>query len=187
MVTALRRARMSQPEFRDRISTFTVIFPNHTLLADDVVEWINTRGEHGLNESQCVALATLRSSRLLDNRSYRRATGVDSQVARSERQDEVHLGAHAPSETATHRSSTLSSSTGSAGIQPGRVSTPVVPTRVASGYSSAARFPSTARWLLSSRRTGATRVGCVRRRRSGRSPLPPAHRLDDRALSAKVV
>jgi len=93
MVTALRRARMSQPEFRDRISTFTVIFPNHTLLADDVVEWINTRGEHGLNESQCVALATLRSSRLLDNRSYVGGHGIlnaDGQVSERWRPSELN-------------------------------------------------------------------------------------------------
>ena len=101
MVTALRRARMSPPEFRDRISTFAVTFPNHTLLADDVVEWINTLGEQGLNDNQCVALAALRSGRLLDNQSYRRATGVDSQVARSELRDLVSRGLVV--QTGTHR------------------------------------------------------------------------------------
>ncbi len=89
MVVALRRARMSPPEFRDRIGNFSVTFPNHTLLADDVVEWINTLGEQGLNDNQCVALAKLRGGELLDNQSYRLATGVDSQVARSELRDLV--------------------------------------------------------------------------------------------------
>jgi len=32
MIKSLRAARMSPPEFRDRISTFSVTFPNHTLL-----------------------------------------------------------------------------------------------------------------------------------------------------------
>lgn len=67
-------------------------FPNHTLLGDDVVEWINTLGAAGLNDNQCVALAMLRSGELLDNQSYRRSTGVDSQIARNELRDLVSRG-----------------------------------------------------------------------------------------------
>ncbi len=92
MVAALRRAGMSPPEFRDRISTFTVTFPNHALLGDDVIEWISALGEQGLNDNQCVGLAKLRGGELLDNRSYRAATGVDSQVARGELRDLVSRG-----------------------------------------------------------------------------------------------
>lgn len=92
MVAALRRAGMSPPEFRDRISTFTVTFPNHALLGDDVVEWIGALGEQGLNDNQCVGLAKLRGGVLLDNQSYRAATGVDSQVARSDLRDLVSRG-----------------------------------------------------------------------------------------------
>ncbi|MGH3698278.1 MAG: ATP-binding protein [Pseudonocardiaceae bacterium] len=92
MIKKLRAARMSPPEFRDRIGTFSVTFPNHTLLGDDVVEWINTLGEAGLNDNQCVALAKLRSGEFLDNQSYRRTTGVDSQIARNELRDLVSRG-----------------------------------------------------------------------------------------------
>ncbi|MGQ0774667.1 MAG: ATP-binding protein [Pseudonocardiales bacterium] len=37
MIAALRAARMTPPEFTDRLSRFTVTFPNHTLLGNDVV------------------------------------------------------------------------------------------------------------------------------------------------------
>ncbi|MGI9003684.1 MAG: ATP-binding protein [Pseudonocardia sp.] len=92
MISALRQARMSPPEFRDRIGSFTVTFPNHTLLGDDVVAWINSLGADGLNDNQCFALAMLRDGETVDNRSYRRFTGVDSQVARSELRDLVARG-----------------------------------------------------------------------------------------------
>jgi ATP-dependent DNA helicase RecG len=89
MVKALRAAHMSAPVFTDRISYFSVTFPNHTLLGAEVVAWINSLGEHGLSDSQCLALAILREGELLDNQSYRVATGLDSQVARTELRDLV--------------------------------------------------------------------------------------------------
>lgn len=89
MVKALREARMSAPVFTDRISYFSVTFPNHPLLGEEVVAWINSLGEHGLSDSQCLALALLRDGELLDNQTYRAATGLDSQVARSELRDLV--------------------------------------------------------------------------------------------------
>lgn len=92
MISALRKARMSPPEFRDRIGTFTVTFPHHTLLSDDVVAWISSLGAEGLNDNQCIALAMLRDGETMDNQSYRRATGVDSQIARSELRDLVARG-----------------------------------------------------------------------------------------------
>lgn len=92
MISSLRQARMSPPEFRDRIGTFAVTFPNHTLLGDEVVAWINSLGEVGLNDNQCFALAMLRDGGTMDNESYRRVTGVDSQVARSELRDLVGRG-----------------------------------------------------------------------------------------------
>ena len=42
-------------------------FPNHTLLSEDTVRWITSLGEHGLTDSQCVALAMLREEEILDN------------------------------------------------------------------------------------------------------------------------
>lgn len=92
MISSLRRARMSPPVFRDRIGTFAVTFPNHTLLGDEVVAWINSLGEVGLNDNQCFALAMLRDGATMDNESYRRVTGVDSQFARSELRDLVGRG-----------------------------------------------------------------------------------------------
>lgn len=84
MINALRLARMSLPEFKSRVSTFSVTFPNHTLLGDKTIEWINSLGEHGLSESQCVGLAILRDGGYLDNQSYRTETRVDSRVATQE-------------------------------------------------------------------------------------------------------
>jgi ATP-dependent DNA helicase RecG len=89
MLDSLLTAGMSRPRFEDRISSFIVTFPNHTLLSEDTVRWIATLGERGLSDSQCVALALLRGEEVLDNRAYRTATGVDSRVATAELQDLV--------------------------------------------------------------------------------------------------
>jgi ATP-dependent DNA helicase RecG len=89
MIDSLRASHMSSPQFTDRISTFQVTFPNHTLLNNDLVTWINSLGEHGLSDSQCLSLAALRKGELLDNQSYRAASGLDSQVARAELRDLV--------------------------------------------------------------------------------------------------
>ena len=89
MLDALLTAGMSPPRFEDRISSFTVTFPNHTLLSEETLRWITGLGEHGLTDSQCVALAILREEEVLDNRAYRTATGVDSRVATTELQSLV--------------------------------------------------------------------------------------------------
>jgi len=89
MVDSLLTADMSPPRFEDRISSFTVTFPNHTLLSEDTVRWITALGEHGLTDSQCVVLAILREEEVLDNRAYRTATGVDSRIASAELRDLV--------------------------------------------------------------------------------------------------
>src|ERR1022692_2680597 len=89
MLGSLRAAGMSPPRFDDRISSFTVTFPNHTLLGEETVRWITSLGEQGLTDTQCVALAMLRDEEALDNRAYRDATGVDSRVATAELQDLV--------------------------------------------------------------------------------------------------
>jgi ATP-dependent DNA helicase RecG len=92
MIGALRQARMSPPEFQDRIGSFTVTFPNHTLLGEDAISWINSLGEDGLNDNQCFVLAMLRDGGTVDNQTYRQVAGVDSQVARSELRDLVSRG-----------------------------------------------------------------------------------------------
>jgi ATP-dependent DNA helicase RecG len=89
MLDALLTAGMSPPQFEDRISSFVVMFPNHTLLSEEILRWITGLGEHGLTDSQCVALAILREDETLDNRAYRTATGVDSRVATTELQNLV--------------------------------------------------------------------------------------------------
>ncbi|WP_433827183.1 ATP-binding protein [Actinoplanes sp. CA-015351] len=89
MLDALLGAGMSPPRFEDRVSSFIVTFPNHTLLSEETLQWIRELGEPGLTDSQCVALAMLREEEILDNRSYRAATGVDSRVATGELQDLV--------------------------------------------------------------------------------------------------
>ncbi|MFD6951864.1 MULTISPECIES: ATP-binding protein [unclassified Nocardiopsis] len=89
MLQALRAAHMSPPSFTDRLTSFKVVFPNHTLLDGEAVRWINKLGEHGLTDSQCIALALLRLGEPLTNPRYRAATGVDSRVATSELQDLV--------------------------------------------------------------------------------------------------
>lgn len=92
MISALRQAQMGAPDFQDRIGSFTVTFPSHTLLGEDVVAWIGSLGEDGLTENQCVALATMRDGGSMDNQTYRRHAGVDSQVARIELRDLVARG-----------------------------------------------------------------------------------------------
>lgn len=71
MLDSLRAAGMSPPQFTDKISSFLVAFPNHTLLSEETVSWIRSLGERGLTDGQCIALALLRDEEVLDNRTYR--------------------------------------------------------------------------------------------------------------------
>jgi ATP-dependent DNA helicase RecG len=90
MMASLRHAGMSPPTFKDRITAFEVIMPNHALLDDDTVAWLNHLGRDGLRDSQCIALALMRRGEILDNARYRAVTGVtDSRVATFELQDLV--------------------------------------------------------------------------------------------------
>jgi len=92
MIRSLRAASMHPPTFHDKIATFAVVFPNHSLLSADVVAWIHSLNERGLTDSQCLGLAMMRDGEFLDNRTYRNATGVDSRVATLELQDLVRRG-----------------------------------------------------------------------------------------------
>jgi ATP-dependent DNA helicase RecG len=89
MIASLRAAGMSPPKFIDRISSFQVTFPNHALLSDETVDWLKHLGERGLSDSQCIGLAMLREGQILDNQSYRTATGLDSRIATQELGDLV--------------------------------------------------------------------------------------------------
>lgn len=89
MIGALRSAGMGLPQFKDRISSFTVTFPNHTLMSDEVVSWLTDLEEDGLTDSQCTALALMWQGQELDNQTYRSATRIDSRLATSELQNLV--------------------------------------------------------------------------------------------------
>lgn len=82
MRRALADAGMEPPEFHDNIATFDVVFPNHTLLDRDTLEWMTDLGLEGLNGPQMIALALARRGVVLNNKSFRTATGVaDSREA----------------------------------------------------------------------------------------------------------
>ncbi|MEU7996181.1 ATP-binding protein [Micromonospora sp. NPDC049060] len=90
MIASLRRAGMGPPVFRDKVTSFEVIMPNHALLDDDTVHWLSTLGREGMRDSQCIALALMKRGEVLDNAKYRAVTGVtDSRVAYFELQDLV--------------------------------------------------------------------------------------------------
>jgi ATP-dependent DNA helicase RecG len=89
MLDSLLAAGMGPPQFHDKISSFLVTFPNHTLLGEETIGWIRGLGQQDLTDSQCIALALLREEGVLDNRAYRNATGADSRVATSELRDLV--------------------------------------------------------------------------------------------------
>lgn len=90
ILAALRGAGMSPPNFRDRITSFEVDFPNHTLLDEETLTWLRQLGREQLRESQGTALAIMRRGEIMDNTRYRAATGItDSRVATFELQDLV--------------------------------------------------------------------------------------------------
>lgn len=84
MLAALRQAGMTPPQFQDRISSFAVTFPNHTLLDEDTLRWMARLGAYWVNDNQRMALALMKRGETLTNSVYRRATGVDSRVATKE-------------------------------------------------------------------------------------------------------
>lgn len=92
MLAALRQAGMSPPHFADRIATFQVTFPNHTLLDGDTLRWLETVGAFDLTDSQRMALALLKRGEEVTNASYRQISGLDSRVVTRELGDLVHRG-----------------------------------------------------------------------------------------------
>ncbi len=92
MVAALREAGMDPPIFHDRIATFQVTFPNHSLLDDDIVDWLRGIGAGDLSNTQLLGLARMRRGEVLSNGSFRSGTGLDSRVAGAELRDLVDRG-----------------------------------------------------------------------------------------------
>jgi len=82
MIQSLRRAGLEPPRFDDRIATFVVTFPNASLLDAETVRWLSRFD--GLTEEQRLGLALLRHGHVLDNTTFRQATGLDSRVATRE-------------------------------------------------------------------------------------------------------
>ena len=92
MLAALRQAGMSPPDFADRIATFQVTFPNHTLLDAETLRWLESVDGFDLTDSQRMALALLRRGEGVTNASYRQVSGLDSRVATRELGDLVQRG-----------------------------------------------------------------------------------------------
>ncbi|XVV13595.1 ATP-binding protein [Actinoplanes sp. CA-131856] len=85
MLVALSTVGMEPPRFIDNISTFTVEFPNHTLLDEDALAWLTSLPVPPLSRSQMTALVMMRNGAVLTNSSYRSLTGVlDSRMATRE-------------------------------------------------------------------------------------------------------
>lgn len=74
MLQALRSAGMSPPRFEDRISTFSVTFPNHTLLGEDTLVRLTDLGQDDLTDSQCLFLIQDCAALLLEARPEVAAT-----------------------------------------------------------------------------------------------------------------
>ncbi len=92
MLAALRQAGMGPPRFMDRIATFEVAFPNHSLLDAETLRWMERIGGADLTDSQRMALALMRQGETLTNLVYRQLTGQDSRVVTRELGDLVSRG-----------------------------------------------------------------------------------------------
>lgn len=74
------------------VATFRVTFPNHSLLDEPTLAWLDTMGVEGLTDSQLLALARMRRGEVLSNERIRATTGLDSRVAGLELRDLVDRG-----------------------------------------------------------------------------------------------
>ncbi|WP_329488586.1 putative DNA binding domain-containing protein [Kitasatospora sp. NBC_01246] len=85
MRIALAAAWMEQPNFIDDVASFTAEFPNHTLLDEEALAWLQELDGNPLTRSQMTALVMMRNGATMTNSSYRAATGIqDSRVASRE-------------------------------------------------------------------------------------------------------
>lgn len=93
MFMTLGEAGMERPQFTDSIATFTVEFPNHTLLDEEAIAWLTALSAPPLTRSQMTALAMMRNGAVLTNSGYRTSTGVrDSRIATRELRELVDAG-----------------------------------------------------------------------------------------------
>ncbi len=92
MLAALRQVGMSPPQFEDRIATFQVTFPNHTLLDEETLRWLERVGGGDLTDSQRMGLAMVRHGETITNSLYRQLTGLDSRIVTRELGELVSRG-----------------------------------------------------------------------------------------------
>ncbi|WP_084467092.1 ATP-binding protein [Nocardia arthritidis] len=85
MRMALTEAGMEPPRFLDDIASFTAEFPNHTLLDEEALNWLQSLDNRPLTRSQMTALVIMRNGATMTNSAYRMATGIqDSRAASRE-------------------------------------------------------------------------------------------------------
>nr|BFE64802.1 hypothetical protein GCM10020063_093280 [Dactylosporangium thailandense] len=90
---ALTEAGMEPPHFTDSVSSFTAEFPNHTLLDQEALEWLQSLDNRPLSRSQMSALVMMRNGVVMTNSAYRASTGMqDSRTVTRELRDLVERG-----------------------------------------------------------------------------------------------
>lgn len=83
---SVRRAQMKPPSFFDQAIRFTVVMPNHALLAPEELEWLTALENRatGLSDVQRHALVMMRRGTLFTNSAFRGEFPMDSRDARRE-------------------------------------------------------------------------------------------------------
>jgi ATP-dependent DNA helicase RecG len=92
MLRTMKSAGLSPPLFDDQVATFTVTFPNHTLMDAEAMAWLKSLGQEGLTDTQAQALVHLRDGETLTNSTYRGRFVLDSRVVTQELGDLVRRG-----------------------------------------------------------------------------------------------
>lgn len=92
MLSSLRAVGMKPPEFDNEVAVFRVTFPNHTLLDEASLRWLESIGGASLSDNQRWALAYLRQKGEISNPEYRRLTGQDSREVSRDLRHLVHQG-----------------------------------------------------------------------------------------------
>ncbi|MGH3246291.1 MAG: ATP-binding protein [Trebonia sp.] len=97
VLRALHDARMTPPRFYDQGIRFTVLVPNHVLLADDDLAWLARHPSAAqLTDVQRHVLVAMRHGVRWTNKSLREAFPMDSREATAILTGMVHLGAARP-------------------------------------------------------------------------------------------
>jgi ATP-dependent DNA helicase RecG len=92
MIAAMREAHLEPPQFRDRRTSFRVVFKSHTLLDPETLAWLNRFADYPLVDAQRIALAYLRTNPRLTNSDYRRLNDASTVGATRELRELVDLG-----------------------------------------------------------------------------------------------